>query len=165
MQINLGDIKLEIFQDDSLEHIKLLQEFKGISDSKYIHSIVERLLQNRNLKSFPFDTGFVVSLISGESIGYLFISNIRNDEVFLESSILKDKRKMGYGKKCLEFVTNYLFEHYNIKDIALDIDVSNDASRKTAEACGYYEDEYLKEGKFIYRNYNLNYVSKRRKEK
>ncbi|MCI6266335.1 MAG: GNAT family N-acetyltransferase [Erysipelotrichaceae bacterium] len=165
MLIDTNDIIFNTFQDNNLEHLNLLQSFKEESKSKFIHFIVERLLQNRNQKSFPFDTGFVISLDSGESIGYLFISSKRNDEVFLEYSILKNKRKMGYGKKCLSLVTDFLFEHYNIRDIALDIDVSNEASMRTAMACGYYEDEYLEEGKFIYRKYNLNYTNKRKNGK
>lgn len=165
MRINVGNLYLETFREDCLEHLQLLKDFSGDSHSQFIHSIEERLLQNRKQKSFPFHTAYVISLASGECIGYLFISSIRNDEVFLECSILKRQRHHGYGKLCLESVTNYLFEHYNIRDIALDINVSNDASIRTAEACGYYEDEYLEEGKFIYRNYNLNYVDKRKKGK
>lgn len=165
MRIDLGSICLDTFLTTSSEHLEVFRSFKEESHSQFIHSIDDRLLQNKGSKSFPFDTGFVVTLKSGECIGYLFISSVHQDEVFLESSILKEKRHLGYGKMCLNLVTDYLFEHYNLKDIALDIDVSNDASMKTAEACGYYADEYLNNRKIIYRNYNLNYINKRRKGK
>lgn len=165
MQINLGDFYLETFQEDFLEHKKVFESFQGESSSKFISMILERLLQNRRSKDYPFDMGFVVTLKSNESIGYIFISSRRNDEVYLECSILRNKRGLGYGKMCLDGVTNYLFDSFNIRDIALDIDVSNEASMKTAMACGYYEDGYTDNGKIILRNYNLNYVSKRRKGK
>lgn len=72
---------------------------------------------------------------------------------------------MGYGKLVLALVTDYLFLNFNIKDIALDIDVSNEASMRTASSCGYCEDEYYENGKIIYKKFNLNYINKRKRGK
>lgn len=165
MQFDLGPLYLETFRDDSLEHVVALNSFKEESSSRFISMIEERLLQNRKSKDYPFNMGFVVTLKSHEPIGYLFISSRRNDEVYLEYSILKGKRHCGYGKMCLELITEYLFNYYNIRDIALDIDVSNEASMKTAIACGYYEDGCVDRGKMILKNYNLHYVNRRNRGK
>ncbi len=165
MRIDLGDIYLEPFQPNLLEHKAVLESYQWKSSSKFISMIDEMLIQNRKSKDYPFGMGFVVTLKSGEAVGYLFISSRRNDEVYLEYSILKNKRNCGYGKMCLDLVTQYLFSNYNIRDIALDIDVSNEASMKTALGCGYFEDEDAVNGKIILKNYNLNYVDKRRKRK
>ena len=161
-QINLDNILLITFDINNKLHNELIDEFKSNSKSDFISSIDNRLKLNKNLKSFPFDTGFVVATNDSKLLGYLFISSIRNDEIFLEYSILKDKRGMGYGSLLLNKVTDYLFSNYNIKNIALDIDVSNLASIKTAISAYYTEDEYLDNDRIIYRNYNINYVDKRR---
>lgn len=163
MQIDLGEFCLETFDPISQKHKLLLNQFKGISHSSFISMIDNRLELLNKQKSFPFDTAFVI--ISGSKLlGYLFISSVRNDEVYLELSLLKEKRGKGYGKLILVLVTDYLFEHYNIRDIALDIDVSNHASINTATSGGYYADEYLNSGRIIFRNYNLNYIDKRNKK-
>lgn len=162
MQININDVLLlDTFDSNNEEHKWLLEQFNNASHSKFISKISDRLMLNGSQKFFPFDTAFVVSLFSGEIIGYVFISSIRNDEVYLESSILKEKRGKKYGSLILSSVTDYLFENYNIKEIALDIDASNEASIRTAVSCGYYEDSF-DNMKFIFKNYNSNYVNKRR---
>lgn len=163
MLLNLNEIYLETYNDNNSEHQALIKQFTGDSCSNFISMIDSRLKLNNKQKTFPFDTAFIVYLDTGEMLGYVFISSIRNDEVYLEYSVLKDKRGCGYGKLVLGLVTNYLFVNYNVKDIALDIDVSNDASMKTALSCGYYEDDYRDDGRLIYKNYNLNYVDRRRK--
>lgn len=163
--IPLNEIILNTYDNNNKFHKELLDEFRGESHSNFISWIDNRLQLNCHQKSFPFDTGFVVSLANGNLIGYLFISAIRNDEVYLEYSILKDCRAKGYGSFMLQNVTDYLFENYNIRDIALDIDVSNEASMKTAIGCGYYEEEYLETGRVTFKNYNFHYIDKRRKRK
>ena len=163
MQLNLNKIYLETYDKNNNAHEYLIKQFANDSYSSFISMIDSRLRLNSKQKTFPFDTAFIVYLYTGEILGYVFISGVRNDEVYLEYSILKDKRNKGYGKLTLELVTNYLFINYNIKDIALDIDVSNEASMKTTMSCGYYEDEYVDNGRLIYKNYNLSYVTRRKK--
>lgn len=164
MQIDLGDFSLDTFDQSIPGHKDLLTNFKDGSHSKFISMIDNRLELLNKQKSFPFDTAFVITSNS-ELFGYIFISSVRNDEVYLELSLLKEKRGKGYGKLILGLVTDYLFEHYNIRNLALDIDISNNASMNTAIAEGYYADEYLENGRIIFRNYNLNYVDKRKNKK
>ena len=162
MQINLDQLRLDTFDKKNDKHMWLVQQFKGSSKSDFISMIDSRLELNGKSKTFPFDTAFVVSFPSDELIGYLFISGIRGDEVYLEYSLLEEKRGHGYGSLLLGLITEYLFANYNIKDIALDIDVSNEASMKTAIGCGYYEEDFINDKRMIYKNYNLGYVNKRK---
>lgn len=161
--IDLDKILLMTYDKSNDGHRQLLLNFNGESQCDFISLIDSRLELNSNGKSFPFNTAFVVSLASGELVGYVFISSRRQDEVYLEYSLLQEQRGKGYGKMVLGLVTEYLFCNYNIRDVALDIDVSNESSMRTAISCGFYEDEYLETGKCIYRSYNLGYVDKRRK--
>lgn len=170
VKIDLFTFSLECFDESKKEHIHLIQEFSGDSSSTFIHSIEERLLQNNHVKSFPFNTGFVISSYAGSALGYLFISSISHDEVFLEYSILKENRGKGIGKLCLQEVTDYLFEHYNLRGIKLDIDPSNAPSTKIAMECGYYpdEEEFLNRnmvGRILYRKDNFSYINRNRKGK
>lgn len=162
MQINLENFCLSPFNSENFSHVSLLNQFNGESKSNFISMIDSRLRLNSKSKSFPFRMAFVVSDFSDDLLGYVFISSIRQDEVYLEYSLLKEQRGKGYGSLLLKEVTNYLFENYNIRNIALDIDVSNEASVNTAIRSGYYEDEFINEKRIIYKSYNLNYVNRRK---
>lgn len=169
MDLVLENIKLCFYDDNNLEHKKVLMELEGNSKSNYIHDIGSRLVNSKNKKDIPFDVGYVVSL--GESfIGYVFISKRIRDEIFLEYSLINEFRGKGYGKLVLSEVSNYLFSNYNIKSITLDIDPSNMASIMTAVSVGFdvLEDDYLERnmnGKILYRIDNYNYVDKRKRKK
>ena len=127
------------------------------------------MLNGKYKKDIPFDVGFVVSLYD-EVIGYVFISKRVRDEIFLEYSLMKRFRGMGYGKKLLGEVSNYLMSNYNISGIVLDISPSNIASIKTATNVGYVEDvdDYLERhlnGRILYRKDNIYYIDKRKNRK
>ena len=85
----------------------------------------------------------------GTPIGYLYISSLIRDEVFLEYAVLKEYRGKGYGSTIIRETSDYLFENHNIRSIRLDIDPSNKNSINAAEACGYTVDEE----EFASRNY------------
>ena len=163
-------LKLEnLYLDTYSEKYKnLLESFNNESKSDFIYNIADRLISSSNKDKFTFDVGYVVLNESLEGVGYVFISGIRNDNLYIEYSITKENRGYGYGKKLLNEVTNYLFENYNIKDARLDIDSSNQKSIKTAEACGYFldEDDFERkgyQGKMIFIKDNPYYISKRLK--
>ena len=167
MKLELDNIMLSLYDSSNPIHNEILNKFDSDSKSEYIHSINDRLRYFQNKKSFPFNTGFFVT-IDSTIVGYLFISKCVDDEVYLENSLLKEYRGKGYGKLILNDVSNYLIENYNIRSITLDIDRSNIASIKTALSCGYImdEEEYLSRnmnGKILYHLDNYNYVNKRRK--
>lgn len=167
MNLQLENIILSLYDSNNEKHNQVLNEFETESKSQYIHDIKERIKDSINKKSFPFDTGFFV-IINNEIVGYMFISKNILDEVYLESSLLKEYRGKKYGKLILNDVSNYLMNECNIRSLVLDIDPSNTPSIRTAISCGYEmdEEEYLKRnmsGKILYRLDNYNYVNKRRK--
>lgn len=138
MNVELDSFYLVRFNDD---YIGLKEEFEnGRSHSSYIHNIGQRLEKSRNNKVNLFDSAFVV-LDFSEAVGYLYVSNVKNDEVFLEYSILEQFRGMGYASSLINEFSDYLFEKHNIRSIRLDIDPSNKNSMNVACACGYVEDE------------------------
>ena len=167
MKIELNNIKIFSYDNNNEQHRNLLMEFEGESKSKYIQDIGIRLTSSINKKIDIFDKGFIAS-INDKCFGYIFISKIIKDDVFLEYSIINSYKGKGLGKILLEEVSEYLMDNYNIKSITLDIEPSNVASISTALNCGYMvdEDEYIKRnmnGKILYRIYNYNYINKRKK--
>ncbi len=167
MEIELNNVKLVSYDDSNNKHKSLLMNFSNESKSNYIQDIEIRLTSSNNKKSGVFDRGFIASS-NDECFGYVFISKLIKDEMFLEISILKEYRGKGLGKILLEEVSEYIISNYNVKSIILDIDPSNIASVMTALSCGYMEDEdeYLKRnmnGKILYRMDNYNYINKRKK--
>lgn len=167
MNLMLENITLSVYNSNNEKHNQVLDKFNNESKSQYIHDINERIKDSKNRKSFPFDIGFLV-IINNDIVGYMFISKKINDEVYLESSLLKEYRGKKYGRIILNDVSNYLMNEYNIRSIVLDIDPSNMPSIRTAISCGYEidEEEYLKRnmsGKILYRLDNYNYINKRKK--
>ena len=105
-------------------------------------------------------------LSKNEPIGYVYISNNVKDEVFLELSILKYKRNMGYGSMIINELSDYLFNNYNIRCVKLDIDPSNINSIKIVEACGFLFDEDERRnytGRMVFYKESDCYINKRRK--
>ena len=167
MKVELNSVDLYSYDANNDNHKILLGKFIGESKSKYIQDIDIRLISSNDKKSDIFDKGFIASN-NNECFGYVFISKIIKDEIFLEISILKEYRGKGFGKILLEEVSEYIMSNYNIRAITLDIDPSNVSSVMTALSCGYLEDEdeYLKRnmnGKILYRMDNYNYINKRKK--
>lgn len=142
--IELNTIHLEHFNSKNEEHILTKNELlHGKSFSKYIKQIEERLVNNKK-EIFELDSAYLVYL-SNQIIGYLFVSDIQKYKIYIEYSILNKHRKKGFGKLLLSEITDYILENYEVKEIALDIDVSNLPSINLAESCGYYlEDEFDK---------------------
>lgn len=122
------------------KYSKIKDEFEnGVSSSKYIHQIKERLEKSKEDNTL-FNSAFIV-LDEKNPVGYLFISSMINDEVFIEYSVLKEQRQKGYGKRIVNEISDYLFENNNIKSIILDIDPSNKNSMLLASSCGFFFDE------------------------
>ena len=166
MNIKLETLSLTRYDDEKHQYLKNELE-KGESSSRFIHQIAERLDNSNNSNSNIFQSAFVV--LDGDiPIGYVYISSNRNDEVFLECSLLKTFRNKGYGKRLLNEVSNYLFEEHNIRCIKGDVDPSNKNSQLMLESCGYLfdEEEYEKRnfiGNMVFFKESECYISKRRK--
>jgi len=137
MNIELDTLKLVRYNEQ--EHLNIKKEFETNSSSNFIHQIVERLENSKDCNSL-FNSAFIV-LDEHIPVGYLFISSNINDEVFLECSILKEFRGMGYGSAVTNEISDYLFEEQNIRSIKLDIDPSNKKSILAANSCGFFLDE------------------------
>lgn len=164
-------IKLETLQlvrYSEQDHRTLKEEFEnGSSSSKYIQDIGNRLELSKDNDNSIYQSAFVV-VDGDESVGYLFISSMVRDEVFLEYAVLKTFRGMGYASSIVSEVSNYLFQNHNIRSIKLDIDPSNKNSVLVAESCGFILDEEEFEsrnfiGKMHFIKESDCYVSKRRK--
>lgn len=165
MDIQLKTLLLTRYDKEKHEQLKNAFE-TGESKSNFIHQIGERLELSTN-KQYIYQSAFVIEDLN-TPVGYLFISNMLNDEVFLEYSILKDFRQQGYASTTLLETTEYLFENHNLKSIRLDIEPSNHNSIRVAEKCGYELDEEDYEsknytGKMQFVKDNQYYISKRRK--
>lgn len=167
MDIELQTLSLTRY--DEQRHSSLKEELEnGESSSNYIHQIGERLEQSRDNDKSIYQSAFVV-LDEDTPVGYLYISSLINDEVFLEYAVLKDFRGQGYASDMVSETTEYLFKKHNIKSIRLDIDPSNKNSMLVANACGFllddedYESRNLT-GKMQFIKESDCYESKRRKQ-
>lgn len=166
MNIELETLRLTRYSEQEYRTLKEQLE-NGSSSSEYIHQIGERLeLSKDNYRSI-YQSAFVV-LDKDVPIGYLFISNVSKDEVFLEYAVLKDFRRMGYASRIVREISDYLFQNHNIRSIRLDIDPSNRNSILVANSCGFSLDEeefesrnFIGRMQFIKESYC--YVSKRKK--
>ena len=139
MEIKLETLKLVRYLEDKHKFLKEELEH-GDSSSKYIHQIGDRLDGSKDNDKSLFHSAFIIEE-DETPIGYLFISSIINDEVFLEYAILKEFRGMGYASDLVNELSDYLFHNYNIRSIKLDIDPSNKNSMYVANACGFILDE------------------------
>lgn len=166
MCVELETLRLVRYSDNLYVYLKDELE-NGESSSKYIHQIGERLENSKDNNESMYQSAFVV-LDEDEPIGYLYISSMVNDEVFLEYAILKEFRRMGYASDIVNEVSDYLFENFNIRSIRLDIDPSNKNSILVANSCGFMldEDEFESRnfiGKMQFVKESDCYISKRRK--
>ena len=139
--MKIGEFEL-IFYNEEYKEIK--DEFvDGKSSSRFINNIDNRLNIKKN-DDF-FNHGYLIKL-NNDIVGYLYVSGITNNNIYLEYSIRLDYRNQKIARNLLENVTNYICENYNINEIKLNIYKDNRASQKVAEECGYYlqnEEEYL----------------------
>ena len=135
-KIKLETLWLDRYGD---KYKDLKESFDNESKSRFIQNVVGRLERSKDGNDI-FANAFVV-LDNDEPVGYIYITSNVKDEVFLEVSVLKDKRNMGYGTRITNEVTDYLFSNYNIRCVKLDIDPSNKNSIMTAEKCFFEFDE------------------------
>ena len=162
-KIFLDQIVLDGYDDKYKDYINDFKE--GKSFSKYIHNIKERIELTKYKEEFSLECGYIVLNKNLIPIGYVFLSNIKRDEIYVEYSVLNNERRKGYGKLILSEVSDFLAQNYNIKQINLDIDPSNEASIKTAESCGFTFDEESFEnnnymGKMLFYKENIFYIKK-----
>ena len=161
--INLKTLKLDRY---NVNYESVINEFNNDSKSIFIHDISRRLISSSTLNENILREAYVV-LDNNIPIGYVYISGNTNDEVYVEISILKEKRKQGYGKKILTEISDYLFEK-NMRVIKVNIEPSNIGSINMVDSCDFIldEDDYENNhytGKMTFYKENEYYVDKRRK--
>lgn len=158
--IETTNFKFEYFDLNNPKHIKMKEELIGNSKSKFVHQVEERIDASED--NTIFGNAFLVSC-GDLPIGYLYISSMPRDYIFLEYLLISEVRGKGYGKNMLQEIEDYLFENYSrLKEIHLDIDNSNIASQTIAEYVGYYAepDDLLSETKphsMIFKKFNPYY--------
>jgi RimJ/RimL family protein N-acetyltransferase len=166
MNILLDTLNLVRYNEEN--HRLLLENFeKGESASDFIHQIGQRLESSKTNLKTVFQSAFVVE-DNNTPVGYLYISSMQKDEVFIEYAVLKEYRGNGYGKKIVEEVSDYLFSFHNIENVKLDISPNNKNSIFVAESCGFEMDEEEFEsrnfsGKMVFFKQSDCYIPKRRK--
>ena len=163
-KINLETLTLDRYSD---KYASLKDSFNNESKSRFINNIVSRLERTTNKEVFSFSSAYGV-LDGDEPVGYIYLSGNLNDEVFLEISVLSEKRNMGYGTRIINEVCDYLFNYHNIRCVKLDIDPSNKNSIAMAEKCYFEFDEEDYElrnymGHMIFYKESNCYVDKKRK--
>ena len=150
--IKLETLSLHIIDKQNkndLEFVKKLVKNEGIK--KWVHGI-SNIMSSNEKKEF-FDKGFIVK-DNDLYIGYLGIGSLNEEKsVYLRAGLDSDVIGMGYGKKILSEITEYIFSNYQEAEcIKLKIDRENIPSLRTANSCGYtwlHDDFYVKYNPYI----------------
>lgn len=159
--------QLLTFDQENPQHRSFVEELIKGNEMKFVKQIKERLQRSSYQDSFLERAYLVAS--SKDLIGYLYLSGIKRNSIYLEYLIAPSKRRQGYASRLLEEVSDYLFSNYPLEKILLDIDQGNYPSMKTALAAGfsYDTDEYVQgldgTNRISFEKVNLNYVNKRKK--
>lgn len=106
----------------------------------YIHQLEERLRDSKKSEKLLFSNAYLAQF-NDNIFGYIYISSMKKNSIYLEYMILEQFRGKGFGSRLLEETTDFIFHQFeNIKEIHLDISRDNQKSIRTAESCGYYFD-------------------------
>lgn len=117
----------------------VFKEINGNSKSNFIFNVTNRL-ENSKYYDF-FNNAYVIEQFN-EIIGYIYISNKKNNNIYIEYLIFKNYRKKGYAYKVLDGLIDYIFNQYSdIEFINLSIDESNIASINLAEKLDFVLDD------------------------
>lgn len=158
MNVQFDDIVIRPF--DKTKDNEILQEIAGNSKSKFIFNVIERL--NVSSENSVFNNAYV-TLSNDKYIGYIYLSPVKNDNIFIEQMIFKNFRNKGYGYKIMTHLIDYLFANYNLACINLSIDKDNIPSIIHAEKLNFYLDEdSVYEDKLLFTLDNPNYIDKKR---
>lgn len=159
--MKLKTMELIIYNNDYKEEKDEIT--KGKSKSKFISQIENRLEIKEN--NDIFNHGYLVKL-NNNIIGYIYISAIKKDNIYLEYLIKDEYRNKGYATILINEITNYIFESYNIEEIRLNISKDNIKSQKVALNNGYIledDEEYLYNEKADFVINNPYYIKKIKK--
>lgn len=137
----------------------IINELDSNSKSKFIHNLKERLIQSKSSKEISFNNAYLVKC-NNSIIGYVFLSQQKNNNIYIEYLILKEYRHMGHATNMMRELVDYIFKNYdNLENIRLSIDPSNIFSLNVASNLGFYcdEDSYFNDKlEFVLDNYYYN---------
>jgi len=154
------DIAFRVIEKEDLEILRKLHNDPTTWMNLYNIDFVDEESQMgwwKNLHKKQNDKRFVICLAEDlkEIIGRLRIQNINwlhhNCEIGLD--ILPKYRGKGYGKKSYEMVLDYLFNHYNMHMVYLQVADFNPKAKKLYEKVGFKEcgrlpEYYYRHGKY-----------------
>lgn len=156
--LKIDNIILEIFNPSKHKHI--LDEIKMIP-SKIIPQVEERLLNSRNVDTLEFSNAYLVN-INSNIVGYIYLSEMRKNIIYIDYLILKNFRKKGIGFYTMDIIRNHLLENNtNLKEIRFNIDKSNLGSILLADKLGFIADEDYSTDKIDYIMDNPNFKVKK----
>lgn len=116
-----------------LEFIRYDKQYEDIA--KLIETEMKSEMATTNVCTFDRKNSTLVKH-NGSIVGYCAFIISRGIPT-IQYGVLKKYRRMGYGSKILNTVTNEMFNS-GYSRMELSISPQNEASIKMAEACGYY---------------------------
>jgi len=142
MKINLETLILSSYDDNNKNH-RLFKyglsndtEFQKYFGQFFMKNIDEIFAESESLE---INKAYLIEE-EKEVIGMIRIFEKRSNSINLQYAVSKEYRRLGYGKKILEEVTNFFIRVENIDCIKLDIDKYNNGSIKCAESLDFVKD-------------------------
>lgn len=83
-------------------------------------------------------------------IGDLWVYLIENNRMAsVAIRLAVSCQKKGYGTESLAAITDFCFEHTELKRLWAEVDIRNTASVKMLEKCGYQREGLIRQGKMV----------------
>ena len=83
-------------------------------------------------------------------IGDIWVYLIVNDRMAsVAIRLSKEHQGRGYGTEVMKAMTQFCFEHTELKRLWTEVDVRNIASWKMLEKCGYKREGLIRQGKMV----------------
>ncbi|MBR0138396.1 MAG: GNAT family N-acetyltransferase [Erysipelotrichaceae bacterium] len=103
--------------------------------------------EERPTKSFHLG---IAEKQSNEVIGDLWVYLIENDRMAqVAIRLSKEKPNRGYGTEALSAMTRFCFENTELQRLWTQVDISNTASSRMLEKCGYTREGLIRQGKMV----------------
>jgi len=141
MKFKIDNFLLERMDVEDVSHLAFEKRLIEKNQDHFVKEMHERL--HHPMKKNDYFQLECAYLVSNETdlIGYLYVSGLERNIIYLEYLIVEEYRRKGYASRLIDRVSHYLFTNFPVEKITLDIDMSNYPSMKTAEKAGFYYDE------------------------
>ena len=101
----------------------------------------------RPTKSFHLG---IAEKVSDKVIGDIWVYLIENDRMAsVAVRLSKDAQGQGFGTESLRAMTEFCFEHTELRRLWTEVDVRNIASCRMLEKCGYTREGLIRQGKMV----------------